>query len=542
MAERTQNLKVMQEAVKRHKLAAMLRPFGLKDPVKWNFRENFGTAAWNFRPHYHTLYLGLDILDESKNTNLRKDLTPAEQLEYITLYINHEYGHAFRTSRDLVKTNKLLSQLKVAFSLFNLFEDARMEHAERVHHHFVFNWYLYEKNDLNEMGSPSAMLFYIIQHNGDIGQLDSLSTSWSPARRAIAETVIQFYRDIIAAQTDYQLFPILRRWVQVFPQDRKSDKRRFGDKGDDSKNGSGGDSGSELGQMADLLGNPSSLDSFDNKGIDESGLHQLIVYGAAGSGDTPTPEGVEAHNAPDDFCQALPNELPSVSISPGGTGEFCYGNPHPLDLSRADALVELLVSILAPKPHRRVKRQTSKRFAIKPLLGARILFEHDIEKHSKSKKRFALIVDCSGSMNGLHIHEARLLVYVLSVLALKGLASGYVILSKVRSKAIYRVYQLPMALADIETIQADGGGEGLQNTMESTVSLLQEANVVIACTDANITDDPVNKKALHSRNIYTTGIYVGSSVALDKLKEHFDTALVGPSLEEVITDMVMSFD
>lgn len=539
MADNKENLKALQEAVRRHKHATMLRPFGLKDPVKWNFRANFGTAAWNYRPHYHTIYLGLDILDEEKNKNLRKGLSFEEKVNYALLYINHEHGHGFRTSRDLTKTNRLLSQLKVSFPLFNLFEDARMEAAERAEHRFVFDWFNYEKNDLVETGAPSSMLFYIIQHNGNVQVFEDLIASWSPARQSIAALVIEFYRDIVAAKTDYQLFPILRRWVQTFPQDSQSPNMRFG-KG--PKNGTSALSDSELEQMAGLLADASQLDSFDNNGIDESGLAQLITYGSAGSGDGDADNSQSKVDRPDDFVQDIPDELPLNSVSPQGTGDFCYGHRHALDLSRADALVDQLVLMLAPKPHRVVKRQVSKRFAIKPLLGARVMFQHDVEKLNKGKKRFAVIVDCSGSMNGLHIHEARLFIYVLSVLAAKGIVSGHVILSKVLSGAIYRVYQLPMALADIECIQADGGGEGLQNAMMATTHLLQEANVVIANTDANITDSPVDKPALHARNIYTTGIYVGSPDALDKLKRHFDSALVGASLEDVVLDMTMRFD
>ncbi len=98
-------------------------------------KPGFDTACWHysFKDEAHKICIGDGIFDRISMgyTNYQK---------IVDSYFIHEAAHSIYTCKNLVELQKKLKEEKLSFRLFNLFEDAKIEHKIRENFGYNFNW------------------------------------------------------------------------------------------------------------------------------------------------------------------------------------------------------------------------------------------------------------------------------------------------------------------------------------------------------------------------------------------------------------------
>jgi hypothetical protein len=166
----------------------------------------------------------------------------------------------------------------------------------------------------------------------------------------------------------------------------------------------------------------------------------------------------------------------------------------------------------------------------------KIAFYHNVPVSRKGKKYIVMVLDCSGSMNGVHIREAKVLIYAMSLLVSRGLLEADIIFSKISgSTGVNAKVSLPIALSDIEKIGATGSGEGLEYTISNHFRTLKAADHAWVFTDGNITDKPLDKQAIHAKGLELVGIYASDvDTQRTKLERFFNKVVLRHNAFEIL--------
>ena len=172
-------------------------------------------------------------------------------------------------------------------------------------------------------------------------------------------------------------------------------------------------------------------------------------------------------------------------------------------------------------------------------------------KRRKSKKTLHFILDCSGSMQRYCAAEKTsasrvgvLLLVALNRLASLGHVQGSVILSGWVGKDAASVrYPLPTEEQTLLKIKTDMGHEGLQPTLSAYLPELKKdpSAQIIVYTDADITDEPLNRTWLNANKLAPWGVYVGEpdSHVVGEMEKHFHNRhVILPTLKETLTVLV----
>lgn len=109
------------------KCDAFLMGFLPSEKVNIEISAAVETACWSFIPP-HRIVVGNEKYNSKRSDNFVQSL------------LWHELSHAKWTERDYKKVSKELYTCKVPFKLYNLFEDARIEHLFRKETGKKFNW------------------------------------------------------------------------------------------------------------------------------------------------------------------------------------------------------------------------------------------------------------------------------------------------------------------------------------------------------------------------------------------------------------------
>lgn len=109
------------------KLDAFMMGFLPSERVNIEISADVETACWSFIPPHRI------VVGNEKNHSNRSD-------NFIQSLLWHELSHAKWTERDFEKKNRVLIDKRVPFKLYNLFEDARIEHLFREETGKKFNW------------------------------------------------------------------------------------------------------------------------------------------------------------------------------------------------------------------------------------------------------------------------------------------------------------------------------------------------------------------------------------------------------------------
>lgn len=133
------------------KREAFLMGFLPSEKVNIEISAAVETACWSFIPP-HRIVVG-NVSHNSKRSE-----------GYIQSLLWHELSHARWTERDYKKKSKALMDKRVPFKLYNLFEDARIEHLFREETGKKFNWVQDIPN--KEATTPVEMFYSFVNNEG----------------------------------------------------------------------------------------------------------------------------------------------------------------------------------------------------------------------------------------------------------------------------------------------------------------------------------------------------------------------------------------
>lgn len=462
----------------------------LDAPVRLKVVNKFSTAAWAYTktPPMHNIIIGTGIVN-----NAKPGLSKESFSKFVRAYHRHEAGHARHSPRSQKETEKrILKPAGCEFSTYNYFEDARLEQLERIDTNEAFGWHEFEEFDAAAANFTPHNLFYLcIFVEGDRALLDKLLKDCKTPEDL--DNVWQYWeRAAACAQVD-DLVPVIRDWMAEYGDFPESPK------GCGLKGGLG---------MAD---NPQLLQDLDD--ADPVELQEEADQG-------------ESTEVLSDFEGTLPYEGKQL-----------------------DLVVDLLRRQLRTRELRQSTHRAGKRLNHRAIAAELPLYRESKIEGQANRKKMTLLFDLSGSMEGDPCDAGVLFLAALSALADESLISGHVIFSKVNDNggAVSEAYELPLSQQVLKRIVCDGTGEGLESAAFKHLQLLQDADWVGCYTDADLGDQPMNKAKLRSHGLYIHGLYVEPSMVSDaashgvreRLLEHFDLAVVAPTVERLLQTLVI---
>lgn len=145
------NNEKIKEILKKAKTEAFLMGFLPSERVNIEISAAVETACWSFIPP-HRIVVGNEIYHSKRSDN------------FIQSLLLHELSHARWTERDMKKVNIKLNNCRVPFKLYNLFEDARIEHLFREETGKKFNWIQDIPN--REATTPVEIFYSFVNNEG----------------------------------------------------------------------------------------------------------------------------------------------------------------------------------------------------------------------------------------------------------------------------------------------------------------------------------------------------------------------------------------
>jgi hypothetical protein len=477
-------------------------PVSLNEPQEVKLKPGFSTACWAYLPP-HRIYLGTGMFDKSC---LKAGLTIADQKKYIANHYHHELAHGIFTERNLSRINELLASISAPFSLYNLFEDAYIEDKYRVANGYQFGWL--EIEVLEVAAVAHEILFGLIQAEGDVSIVRHALMASVPAEMpesskadqqaeilALLHRVHEYYLQIVGVSSSFELLPILSMWIDEFgqpPQEANKPPKGMQDM--------------ELSFA--LSSSPAAEGEFS-----------ADCLPASGSRPPPPVKGIGAH----------------VDVRVSGNGKVLSDISTKVDVPRARKLAEQFVKFFEVKHRNQMTETPGKRLSARHLALGRPCFKEKVLLGRK-RQTVLFVADCSGSMEGSHVMEGKVIISALSELARRNMVSGHVVLSLVLNrKARWETFSLPMPQHLIDRIQAYGQAEGLEQAIVHNMPLAKKADHVFVYTDGHICDKHIDKAALHRQSVFTWGLYAGDdSKVLSKLLTYFDKAIIRESAEALV--------
>lgn len=479
-------------------------------------KPGMNTACWAWKPPHHIL-VGDSIFE-----NARDDLSLEERVAYAKAYLRHEFGHAYFTTRDLGKlTRELLTPRNISFSLFNLFEDARIEHRMRELSAEPFGWLTYEKSPLPDNGelvSAKAAFFCVIQAEGDVSRLKC-----SKEQLEQLNAVRRYWQLAIDTETDGGLVAVIEEFLKEFPEVRKEEEAK-----------------------ADLS-NQLSISQLISEGKSEEAeqLLQLLLSDAQPI-SAEAGEAKDAGQVPDAVAAAVMDlfgvrekDLKPVHMATAGSRAFFNRLPLPFDEEAGVRVARCLRKLFVSKARRVRSEDPGRKLVTSTLLDDDPKYWQAKEFKPKRQK-VVLMVDLSGSMSGKPLAAGKSLLWAFSLLARQGHIDGHLLLtgSSGRHLPHHEVFPLVCDPNFIGRIIACGGSEGIAEAMMAQAKLLREADRVFVYTDAQITDAPINRAYFASRGIRPVGLYVGQHSSEDVMLEHFPECLIRENIEALALGML----
>jgi hypothetical protein len=195
-----------------------------------------------------------------------------------------------------------------------------------------------------------------------------------------------------------------------------------------------------------------------------------------------------------------------------------------------------LKMIFSEKSRYVATKERTNRLYIKNIVRDREEIYKKQETATVARKKFNILVDCSGSMHGRHIEGAASIVSLFSGLAEEGLLEGMVVLS---SSYGYQTFRLPISNSTISSHFNVGGGEGFANTFEKVEDVLRAGDINFVITDGNITDGALDKQGMTQKGIKTFGLYIGDPERCN-LDRWFHRGVAREKLSELVDELVGS--
>lgn len=491
-------------------------------------------------------------------------------VQAVASYGRHERQHARMTPQDLKQVKRDLRTLGIPFMLFNLFEDARIEHSSREELGDPFQWMMFE--DLAPMRDPVALFLRCIQLEGapDTEALSTEAPFGKDGKRVLseaAEAIQGFYRRTCKATTAEQMYPIITAFIEEFkdelqippPEEGAGEGSGGTGAGSSAASGSGegegeGEGGDDSGaeERAGDLSTAAEAAERGDEFFDEFDADAEVVGGTDEEGRKAEEEAreklkgshsIEPPKGKGGKSQGIPECI--VPQESGGMAEehhFLAKKPGNLDATYA-ARVEKLTAVLLRmfKAHTlpAATENPGKRLSSRHLARGELKFVHRKVFGGKSRRKYTIVYDCSGSMSGRPDREGKLFLLALNNLAKRGFLQGSLILSGwVNGRPGWLKYTFPLNDAVILRIQPSHSSEGIQDALKDNLKELNDNDDVFVYTDACICDAPLDRGFFAKRKIWPVGLYVGDDDAASEMERHFPQSIIRSNIEELVEKLV----
>jgi hypothetical protein len=476
-------------------MAMRRKKFVGPEPIDLRFISKPTTAYWKFKDGQHIIRIS-DQCDAIYREG-KPPMSKRQKRRFYIKVLEHERCHGEYTPRgsDLGET---ITKSGISKQLWNMFEDARIEHKWRSKHG-KFQWML--TCGLTGHKNPSA-LFMDCKHLENArkplrewllsDEAEPATCNWDGDETKVVRTrvaVHQYFRMAIKAKTTEALFPILKSWIKTFPSE--------------------GGGISIPGFFIEDIDSPADTGDDDEDG-------------------EPNPEPVPDIDASTDKEVELPD---SNYISKEKVTE--------IDHDRAERLVRLFARWLrhgerhvmtsTPTPHLNMRRYVE----------GRSKFYRRRADDPLGVKSAVIIYDTSGSMAVVN-KDGVYFLYIINALVKRGLLRcRELILSGGKPLAL----KLPLDPRIIEHIQCPGAHEGFANTMDKYRADLIETDLTLFFTDGHITDRAIDRAQWHEQGVYSIGMYVTDDpdLAVERSREmeqYFDSVLVRQSIEGIADSLI----
>jgi len=461
----------------------------------------FPTACWRWdeKEKKHKILIGL-------GNGLGKKFEKFP--EYMKSFGFHEFSHSLYTEKNMKGIQSEVELHNIPFSLYNLFEDARIEELWRKRFKRKFEWIRYERKEetklieeirreLNEkrneieewkehgksyiLGELASKVFFLFVQNE--GERWDKRLGLDKTEKALMDRIYRYYQETISKESSWGVVQVCKEFKYEFgipPADKVP----------------------QLLLIGDIEVSDADFGEAWENGIDLTTLTESTKNGKGEKGNTEYRDGD-----------------PIVQFSREKVS---------LDWNRVEKEVQKLLKIFRVDRKRNSSVIPSKKLNTKRLaLDREDIYLREQEKRTGIKP-FTVIVDCSGSMDMMTPHQ-HFLVAVFSELVRKVRTESYLILTKNREAQLFK---LPVDKDVIERIPYDGGRENILGGILKFESYILKTKYVFVISDMIITDywdGTENKiKDLRKRGIEVIGIYRGSyyDEARENVKFFFEKFVV----------------
>jgi hypothetical protein len=501
----------------KRKVEQVANAYQLDAPLRFSWLasgEEPQTGCWTFDGDHV-----IRINENCPATATRK--TPSKA-KYALAILEHEKAHALFTERDFNKANQACRDAKAPFMLFNLFEDARIEFIRRYAGMPLLNWLKFDR--VIAPRCPISAMFSLMQRElTELPQVQGISadkinlgsqhpfyrgrpeTRW--ARKAmrggchwlIVQTVWTFYIEITRARNSLALEPLMKRWMELFPQ---------------TSNGTIG------------------------------GIAQGTGYGGGVA-----PENLpQIHDVtPDEKAPLM--ERGGTSSGRDGSGVSCF-EFDPVEHRVGLGLAGIMSRSFRLSGEGRVNSANpAKRLNLRGLAEGRTdkPFRR-MQSVEVGVPHVAVVVDLSGSMRDFGaepIRNARKLLVAFNKLATDGIikCTAYA----TASGGCVQTQALPTSVKNLNW-DAFSNSEGMNTFFGQKAAELSKCDLVLFLTDGCIGDRGSNLTFLHQRGVHVIGAYANGNdnsiiTAGRMLNKYFDKVCVRkdlPNLAHSLAQMIAS--
>lgn len=447
-------------------------------------KPDFDSASWRFYNNKHQIVIGTYIFN-----NLTIDTTLKNKALYMRAYLYHELAHSIWSDKDLNAIVLKLKKLKFSFSMFNLFEDARIEEKMRHHIQKKFNWLKYET--MSSAQNPIDIFFYLIQSEHNKKAIESIKVNLGLNVEHHFDTVLLFYKKALKCESHDEIIELLKKWYERFPNTPKYEEENI---------------------LKSYIYNVESNYAGDDKKFDEliEGLDNLLV------GDSSLKDAIQEKVLDKTLRGRLRKRGQKESLLAEQALEVAF------DEKTRDLLLRKMKKLFFAPARMSSTMLPSKRLSIKNIVAKNHKIFKRKDKVNFVKKRISIVLDLSGSMWET-IESMRLIIDVLDKMSSKNLTDATLILSGVwNGNSLCEKYTFPLEKGLLERIVPNFEAEGLHNAMSTNLTLLRKSDYVWVFTDGMICEGPISKEFYHGYGIKTHAFYIGNSNYTKELKNSFD--------------------
>ena len=444
-----------------------------REHVTVHAKAKFNTACWEWdttrAPARHRIHLGEDFRDVVKDRDVREN--DRQMIAFAKSLLRHEACHALYTTKDTSEVARLLAAEKIPFRLWNLFEDARIEHVQRLatkkgNRWDRFRWWVWTPSP-EATDNPGTFFWSLVNREASSWKTFTPAMPKWEGKFGVNHKIGRFYRRAIEANDLPVMIQVLKDWIKEFPEPLS-----------DMPRGSG-----TIGGEADPNGDVTDSEK-----------------GGAGASEGDPDHDVKANpDAPtDEELRAIDHYKDTYEGQPWARHTRVKGQVA----RNAAGKMESLMQNAGFRPVR-TATSGSRLHIPTAITGEANAFRRNTV--SKGRRKVVFLLDCSSSMFDV-ARQAKEMLWALCLLHRGGMIDLTVWLSG-QGHARFRP---EWGLDKLNELITDKGCESLEATMNDPVvsAELIAAHSVIVYTDAAITDAPINTKAWRAKGVDLIGVYV----------------------------------